>query len=123
MKITAILGASNKPDRYAYKALKMLEEYKHQVHLIHPSYKEIEGHGVFANLVALKDSHNEIDTLTVYVNPNVLESYLDDILYLAPKRVILNPGTEHPNLQDKLAENGIEVVIGCTLVMLKTDQF
>lgn len=123
MKPTAILGASNKPDRYAYKALKMLEEYNHAVYLVHPNYKKIEEHNVFANLQTLKDCHSELHTLTVYVNPKVLESYLDDILYLAPQRVILNPGTENEKVQEKLAENGIEVVIGCTLVMLKTDQF
>jgi predicted CoA-binding protein len=123
MKNTAILGASHKPDRYAYKALKMLAEYNHETHLIHPSYKKIEDYDVFPNLIALKDSHNDIHTLTVYVNPKILESYFDDILYLAPKRIILNPGTEHPQLQDKFTENNIEVVIGCTLVMLRTNQF
>ncbi len=123
MKNTAILGASHKPDRYAYKALKMLEEYNHVTHLVHPSYKKVEGYNVFPSLAALKDRHDDIHTLTVYVNPKILESYLDDILYLAPKRIILNPGTEHPELQEKLLENNIEVVIGCTLVMLRTNQF
>lgn len=123
MKNTAILGASNKPDRYAYKALKMLEEYNHVVHLVHPIQKEIEGYDVFPNLRALKANHDDIHTLTVYVNPKILESYLDDVLYLAPKRIILNPGTEHSLLQQKFAENNIEVVIGCTLVMLRTNQY
>lgn len=123
MKNTAILGASHKPDRYAYKALKMLEEYNHVTHLIHPVYKRVEGYDVFPDLVALKNSHNDIHTLAVYVNPKILESYLDDILYLAPKRIILNPGTEHPELQAKFIENNIEVVVGCTLVMLRTAQF
>lgn len=123
MKNTAILGASHKPERYAYKALKMLEEYNHATYLVHPIYKKIGDYEVFPDLVSLKESQNDIHTLAVYVNPTVLASYFDSILDLAPKRIILNPGTEHPELQKKFIENGIEVVVGCTLVMLRTNQF
>ncbi len=122
MKV-AILGASDKPERYAHKALKMLEEYSHSPHLVHPKHKEIEGHAVHENLIALKQHAGEIDTLTVYVNPKILEIHLDDIIELSPKRIILNPGTEHPELEKRFSDENIEVVIGCTLVMLRSDQF
>ena len=35
-----ILGASDKPDRYAYKAFKMLTEKGHNVFLVHPMLQD-----------------------------------------------------------------------------------
>ena len=60
----AILGASDNPERYSYKAMEMLEENGHEAILVSPRYKEIEGKSVHADLTTLKD----IDTLTFYVN-------------------------------------------------------
>jgi CoA binding domain len=42
-KTVAILGASPKPDRYAYKALELLHEYGHRTLPINPAFKEILG--------------------------------------------------------------------------------
>jgi hypothetical protein len=49
--------------------------------------------------------------------------YYDDMIALKPKRVIFNPGTENPALFKLLRESGIEVEVGCTLVMLSTNQY
>jgi hypothetical protein len=35
----------------------------------------------------------------------------------------MNPGAENPALAEKAEQAGIEVVEGCTLVMLRTGQF
>jgi len=42
---------------------------------------------------------------------------------LAPERIIFNPGTEHAAFAERAAEQGSEVVEGCTLVMLGTGQY
>ncbi|MBC7389909.1 MAG: CoA-binding protein, partial [Opitutaceae bacterium] len=44
--------------------------------------------------------------------------WIDYIINLKPKRILFNPGTENKALMDKAKENKIEVVEGCTLVML-----
>ena len=36
----AVLGASNKPDRYSYKAIKLLQECGHHVFPVHPKLQE-----------------------------------------------------------------------------------
>lgn len=116
----AILGASAKPDRYAYKALRMLQEYGHQPLPIHPELKEVEGVHVFKDLSELPAG---TDTLTIYVNPSISSSIEDKILSTPVKRVIFNPGTENSSLARKLTEKNIEVVEACTLVLLKTGGF
>lgn len=116
----AILGASSKKDRYAYKAFSMLKEYGHTPLPVTPKFSEIEGVPAVATL---KELASPVDTLTMYVGPDISTKLKSDILSLHPKRVIFNPGSENPALETELENAGIIVVEGCTLVMLQTNQF
>ncbi|TNE56910.1 MAG: CoA-binding protein, partial [Bacteroidetes bacterium] len=60
----------------------------------------------------------DVDTVTLYVGPQRQVPYYEYILSLHPKRIIFNPGTENPELEALAEAQGIEVVEGCTLVML-----
>ena len=120
MERVAVLGASDKPDRYSNMALKLLMEYGHEVYPIHPVKKTILGLNVYKSIDDIKDN---IDTLTIYLNPRAVEAEIKKILNLSPGRVIFNPGTESGEAISVLKDNGITVVEGCTLVMLKTSQF
>lgn len=122
-EMVAIVGASDKADRYSYKAFKMLKEFGHTPVPIHPRLAEIEGDRCYSSLSALKDSGAKIDTVTMYVRADLSTPLADDILALTPKRVIFNPGTENPELATKLRAGGINTVEACTLVLLKTGQF
>lgn len=116
----AVLGASTKEERYSNKAVKMLLEHGHHPIPVHPA-----GHTVhdIAGLKSLDDIKTPVDTLTMYVGPNISSKALDAILRLKPRRVIFNPGSENEELAVKLEAAGIEVVRACTLVLLRTDQF
>ena len=116
----AILGASHKPERYAYKAFKMLQEHGHHVLLINPGLTKIEDNPVLSKV---SDITGPIDTLTLYVNPEILEKNMEDILRLKPGRVIFNPGTESKEMEMRLQGGGIKTEEACTLVLLRTKQF
>lgn len=117
----AILGASNKPERFSYRAFKMLKEYGHTPIPVHPSLEIVEGVGVVKRLGDLPVG--EIDTLTLYVNPKILETYVDEILALKPRRIIFNPGTESIEIKQQFDAAGIQTIEACTLVMLGANQF
>ena len=116
----AVLGASNKPSRYSYKAVERLMEKGHKVFPVHKVIKEVLGLKVYPNLSEIKEP---IDILTVYVNECVSTNVEKEILQLKPKKIIFNPDTENFDLADKARAQGIEVVFGCTLVMLSTNSF
>lgn len=116
----AILGASDKPQRYAYKALQALIQHGHEVYPINPKLKSIDEHRCFASLV---DCPAKLDTITLYLSPAICRSVLPDIIANAPKRVIFNPGTENDEIMEALAREGIDVEEACTLVLLATHQF
>lgn len=116
----ALYGATKKPHRYAYQAFNMLREYGHTVFPIHPVIKEIDGVKVYRNLAEIEEP---VDTLTLYVGPQRQADILDDILQEPLNRVIFNPGTENPELEEALQQKGVEAIEACTLVMLRTDQW
>jgi len=116
----AVLGASNKPDRYSYMAVKRLEGRGHTVFLVHPKLAEIEGTKVYAQL---SDVPGPLDTITVYLSAANSDKIADQLLAAKAKRVIFNPGAENDPLMKRLEEQGAEVIEGCTLVMLGTGQF
>jgi len=120
MERVAVLGASKKEDRYSYKAVDLLKKHGHKVFPINPVEKEILDLPVYGSLADLPERP---DTLSLYVNPKLIEKVVDDIIELNPKRVIFNPGTESDSAMEKIKAAGITVVQGCTLIMLNTNQF
>ncbi len=116
---TLIIGASNNPDRYSYKAAHAL---------LNKGYKIIP-FGVKRGEVAGKKMLNEwnpewdVDTITLYINPTLQEQYYDKIIALKPRRIIFNPGTENPNFYPLLKTNNIAYEEACTLVLLSIGEY
>ena len=116
----AVLGASNKPERYSFQAVKLLAEKGHAVCPVHPALATIDGVPVFKQL---GDIRVPLHTLTVYVGPERSTALAAAILAARPQRVIFNPGAENPALAQQLQAAGIQVENACTLVLLRTGQF
>ena len=119
MKKTLIIGASNNPDRYAYKAAERLLAHGHEIELLGRRPDVIFGKTIDTERKQYKD----LDTVTLYVGPQRQPEYYDYIISLKPKRVLFNPGTENEAFQTLLQQNGIEVEEACTLVLLGTGQY
>ena len=116
---TLVLGASHKPVRYSYMAVKMLKDYDHEVIALGRRARPVEDWEIISGHPDLENIH----TVTLYLNASNQQEYYDYLLKLNPKRVIFNPGAENRELSRILKENGIETVNACTLVMLRTSQF
>ncbi len=118
-KKTLLLGATTKPDRYAFRAINALTQKGHTVLAIGQNTGEVAGVKIHTKAVPVKN----IDTVTLYLNPNRQRDYYNYIVEAQPKRVIFNPGTENPELYQLLELNNIEVEVACTLVLLATNQY
>lgn len=118
-KRTLVLGASENPDRYSNMAIQKLRRYQHEVVAI----GNREGKVLDVGIQKETEPFTNIDTVTLYLNPNNQKPYYDYILGLQPKRIIFNPGTENPELESMAEAKGIEAIEACTLVMLSTGQY
>ncbi|HIC30936.1 MAG TPA: CoA-binding protein [Flavobacteriaceae bacterium] len=118
-KKTLVLGASLNPTRYSNIAINRL--IAKNISTVAFGLREGDVKGVSID-TDLKD-YQDIDTVTLYLNPTRQQEYYDYIVGLQPRRVIFNPGTENPEFYKILEENNISYEIACTLVLLSTNQY
>ncbi|MDO9511505.1 MAG: CoA-binding protein [Bacteroidales bacterium] len=118
-KPTLVIGASDNVSRYSNIAIRRLKEHAYEVIALGRRASETHGIPIVVDLPDLPVIH----TVTLYVNPMVLNDYEALIRKLNPKRVIFNPGTYKGDFAIELQEKGIEVVVGCTLVMLSDGSY
>ena len=116
----AVLGASPKPERYSNQAVRLLASFDYRPIPVNPAYEEVEGMTCF---VTLAEIDKPIHTVTLYLGPARSTPLIDEILAANPQRIIMNPGAENEELAAAASGAGIEVVEGCTLVMLRTGLF
>lgn len=119
MKKTLVLGASENPMRYSNLAMNSLTRRGHEVEAVGLKKGNVAGVDIHTEPYEIED----LDTITLYLNPKNQEKYYDYIVGLNPKRVIFNPGTENPELFRRLKEKNIGIEVACTLVMLSTNQY
>lgn len=116
----AVMGASPKPDRYAYKAMEMLRNHGHRPVPVNPAFQEVLGETCFRTI---SDVPGKIDTVTMYLGKQRSDPLVDEIVKAKPRRIIMNPGAENEDLAQKAEAAGIEVDYACTLVLLQTGAF
>ena len=118
-KPTLVIGASENPERYSYRAIQDLQKYQHPVWAIGARQGKVGATPIDTTQIDCPS----IDTITLYLSPERQKPYYDYILALQPKRLILNPGTENEELADLAKQAGIQPLEACTLVLLHTGQY
>lgn len=119
MKKTLVLGASLKQHRYSNLAVNRLLDNGIQTEAFGLREGKIREVDIKTDFEHFQDIHS----ITLYIGKQHQSEYVERILKLHPKRVIFNPGTENPELYEILKNNGIEVEVACTLVLLGTGQY
>jgi len=113
-KKTLVIGASEKPERYSNKAIKMLRMNGHPVVAIAPRPGRVDD----VSFDTGRKNYEDIDTVTLYVGPRNQPEFYDYVIALNPKRVIFNPGTGNDEFAVKLSDAGIHYEEACTLILL-----
>jgi hypothetical protein len=119
-KLTLVLGASAKPERFSYDAVRSLQRNNIPVIAIGRRDADL---GDIKITRKFPDVSSGIHTVTLYMSAANQKEYYSSIFSLNPKRIIFNPGTINPELADMARRKGIEVVNDCMLVMLNKGIF
>ena len=114
-----VMGATEKPGRYANLVTHSLLRHGHAVELVGLKAGQIEGNPIQTGQPAISN----VDTITMYVGPRNQPPLYEYIKSLKPRRVIFNPGAENPEFQAQLRAEGIEPIEACTLVMLSVGTY
>jgi len=118
-KVTLVLGASLKKERYSNIVINKLRTKKIPVKAIGLRKGMIEDVVIETEKINFLD----IETVTLYLNSKRQKEYYNYIISLQPKRVIFNPGTENYEFYYLLQKKNIEPEVACTLVLLSTNQY
>ena len=116
---TLVIGASHKPERYSNIAMNLLRKYAHETVALGRKERKFNDWHILEGQPTLEN----IDTITLYLNPGNQKDYYQYIKNLQPRRVIFNPGTENEAFENDLEKAGIETERACTLVLLNTGQY
>jgi len=136
LKLTVVIGASENPERYSNRVVRMLRQRNIPVVAIGQRAGEIYPVGnelrsqpmVVYGVDGVKiqtglPKIDSVDTVTLYLAEKKQPPYYAYILSLKPQRVIFNPGTENSAFERTLREAEIEVLEACTLTMLTVGNF
>ena len=104
----------------AYMAMERLQKHGYKAIPVNPAFAEVPGEQCYPSI---RDVPGPIDTVTMYLAAERSTPLIDDIIQAKPRRIIFNPGAENDALVNAAKGAGIEVIIGCTLVMLDAGGF
>ena len=116
---TLVLGASENPGRTSYTAVKQLLHSGYEVLAVGSKPGVVHGIKISTEL----PKNEIIDTITLYIRPEIQNEMIPQIIELKPKRIIFNRGTENLLLENLATKNGIICERACTLVLLSLGQY
>ena len=119
MRKVVVLGASANPLRFSYKAAIILQQQGFEVVPIGLRKGSIGSLDILTGTPDIDD----IDSLLLYINPDIQNKYYEYILRVGPGTIIFNPGTENPELAKMAREKGILVKFDCAINMLQAREF
>ncbi len=119
-KITLVLGASPKPERYSNRAVRTLKN--NHIPVIAIGRRDYDHDGLKI-LKGIPRDIGPVHTISLYLSADNQKEYYDQILSLHPIRVIFNPGAANPEFENILEKENIEVVTDCMLAMMACRQF
>jgi hypothetical protein len=99
----------------------MLAEYNFETVLLGIKKGDVEGNEILN--IRERPEISDVHTITLYIGPQRQPEWYDYLLGLKPKRIIFNPGTENQEFEKLAADQGIEALEACTLVLLRSRQF
>lgn len=114
-----VVGASDKPERFSFRAIKLLQAHGYKVIAVGSRPKP----DFDPPIVTQIPQDEKIDTICLYLNPERQNDILQQLIRFAPRRIIFNPGTENHDFALLAQQNGILTVDDCTLVMLSGGYF
>ena len=110
----AVVGASTDRRKYGNKAVRAFKNAGYDVYPINLKATEIEGLKVYTSLDEVPVAR--LDTVTIYVQPPIVSSILEQVARRGAGEVWLNPGTATKETIAKAEELGLNAIQACSIL-------
>lgn len=108
-----IVGASNKRDKYANKAVRAYRDLGWTVYPVHPTEKLVEGIPCVPTVDAVP---GRAATMSLYVPPAVGLTVIDAAVGKGVQDVYVNPGSGSPELVERIRSLGMHPIEACSIL-------
>lgn len=116
-KVWAVVGVSEKKDRFGYKIWKILKEHSYTAYGVNPNYDKIEGEKIYHSLSGIPE---KIEVLNMVVGPKIAMKTLDDAKEVGIKYIWFQPGSFNDNVIEKAKSMDFKILYGdCIYATLK----
>ncbi|MGO1469120.1 MAG: CoA-binding protein [Tissierella sp.] len=116
----AVIGVSQKKDRWGYKIWKKLKEHNYETYGISPNYEEIEGEKIYSSIIEIPEM---IDVLDMVVSPKIGMNILDEAKASNIEYIFFQPGTYNEKVIEKASSLGFKYLIDdCIYATLKREE-
>jgi predicted CoA-binding protein len=113
-KRIALVGISQKGNKFGNIAFKELRKKDYELFLIHPTAKEMDGFPCYPNLRSLPE---QTDGVLISVHPDKTEDVVKDALEAGIKRIWMQQGSESEQAIKYCEDHGLSVVHGECILM------
>ena len=113
MPVVAVIGASNDRGKFGNKALRAFRSQGYTAIPINPHESLVEGERAYASVL---DYPGPIDEATLYVQPEIGVSVMDEIAAKQIGTVWLNPGADAPEVVARARTLGLSPRVACSII-------
>ncbi|ADO77266.1 CoA-binding protein [Halanaerobium praevalens] len=115
LKNWAVVGATNKKNKFGYLIPLRLKENDYQVYPVNPKLEEVAGLKCYSSLNSIK---SKIDVVDLVVNPEIGIKVMEEIKQLDIKYVWLQPGARSDQIKEYAKKHQIEIIESCIYASL-----
>jgi len=113
MKNWAVVGATDKNNKFGYKIYKRLKQNGYNVFAVNPNIEQLLGDRVYDSLAEIEA---EIDVVDLVVNPKIGIKVMEEIDKKGIKYVWAQPGARSSEIRKFAEKHDIEYIRGCVYV-------
>ena len=114
-KVVAVIGASSNRSKFGNRAIRAYERQGYTVLAINPNEREVEGHQTYPSVL---DVPGPIDIATVYVQPAVGVTVMEQLAKKGVPEVWLNPGADDDEVVERARQLGLKTIQACSIMAI-----
>lgn len=116
-KVWAVVGATEKKDKWGSKIYKILKEHGYETYGVSPNYEEIDGDKSYKSV---KDIPKKVDVVDMVVAPKIALNVLEEAKEAGIEYIFFQPGTYNDEVVAKAEELGLKYLLDdCIYRILK----
>lgn len=116
----AVVGVSEKKDRWGYKIWKKLKEHNYKAYGVSPNYEELEGEKIYSSVTEIPE---KIDVLDMVVSPKIAMNILDEAKAANIEYIFFQPGTYNDKVIEKAESLAFKYLVDdCIYAILRSKE-